>query len=84
MHITGAAETTGADAVAIPSPIIWSGRVSVLAPVEKDLLWFIIEYHEQGIQVTIMMIRKYAKKKLPSVFQKSSEVNCQAIRCFLH
>ncbi len=35
MHITGAAETTGADAAAIPSPIIWSGRVSVLAPEEK-------------------------------------------------
>ena len=62
MHITGATETTGADAAAVPSPIIWlskrlhgkiqknhPGRVSVLAPVEKDLLWFIFEYHKQDI-----------------------------------
>ena len=54
MHITGAAETTDADAAAIPSQIIWlskillgkihknySGLDSVLAPVEKVLLQFV-------------------------------------------
>ncbi len=90
-HITGAAESADADAAAIPSLIIWSkvlrrkiqknrpGRVNVLAPVKKDLLWFIFEYHKQGIQVTTGMVRKYAEKKLPSLLQKNSDVNCQAI-----
>ena len=97
MHITGAAETADADAAVIPSWIIWSskllcgkirknhpGRVSVLAPVKKELLWYIFENHEQSIQVTMRMIRKYAEKNLPSLLQKNREANCQAIRRFLH
>ena len=97
MPLTGAAETADADAAVIPSWIIWSskllcgkirknhsGRKSVLALVEKVLLWYVFENCKQGIQVTPRMVKKYAVKKLPSLLQKTREANCQVIRHFLH
>ncbi len=83
MHITGASETTDADAATIPSQIIWSskllleiihkhhsGRDSVLPPVAKVLLWYVFENCKQGIQVTMRMVRKYKVKNCPYYCKK--------------
>ena len=97
MHITSATETTDSDAVVVPRQIIWSrklllrkiwknhsGRKSVLALAERVLLRNVFANREQGIQVTMMIFRKYVKKNCPHFLQKYKEANCQAIQHFLH
>ena len=42
------------------------GRASILAPKENELLMFIFERCEQGIQVTARMVWKFAEKIMPA------------------
>ena len=54
-----------------------NGRNSILAPIEEDLLQFILEYREQGIQVTTKMIRKFTKNLMPGYHLKSRNAKDQ-------
>ena len=60
------------------------GRQGVLESKETELLQWIFEHREQGIQVTTRMVRNYALKILPELRQKSRSTNDQAVRRFLH
>ncbi len=59
-------------------------RQGILESKETELLQWIFEHHEQGIQVTTRMVRNYALKILPELQQKSRSTNDQAVRHFLH
>ena len=59
------------------------GRQGVLESKETELLQWIFEHREQGIQVTTRMVRNYALKILPELQQKSRSTNDQAGRHFL-
>ena len=41
------------------------GRISILAPIEENVLRFLFEYREQGIQVTTKMVRKFVEQRMP-------------------
>ncbi len=56
------------------------GRMSILIPIEMDLLQFLLEYCEQRIQITTNMVRKV----MPEFHPKSKIAKEQCVRHFLH
>ena len=66
---------------------LWSlnrGRMSILAPIEMDLLRFLFEYCEQGIQVTKKMVKKFVEKVMPEFHGKNKIAKEQCVHHFLH
>ena len=59
------------------------GRMSILAPIEMDLLRFLFEYREHGIQVTTKMVRKFVEKVMPEFRPKTKIAKQQCVRRFL-
>ena len=59
------------------------GRMSILAPIEMDLLRFLFEYREQGIQVTTKLVRKFVEKVMPEFCPKKKIAKEQCDRHFL-
>ena len=59
------------------------GRISILAPIEEDVLRFLFEYREQGIQVTTKMVRKFVEQRMPDFRLKNKFTKDQCIRHFL-
>ena len=59
------------------------GRISILAPIENDVLRFLFEYREQGIQVTTKMVRKFVEQRMPEYRLKNKSTKDQCIRHFL-
>ena len=56
------------------------GRMSILIPIEMDLLQFLLEYCEQRIQITTNMVRKV----MPEFHPKSKIAKEQCVQHFLH
>ena len=50
------------------------GRLGMLSSHEPELLQFIFEFREQGIQVTTRMVRKFAEKIVPDFHKKTHRV----------
>ena len=60
------------------------GRLGMLASHEHALMRFVFEFHEQGIQVTTRMVRKFAEKIVPDFHKKTHRViRSQVVRRFL-
>jgi hypothetical protein len=60
-----------------------TGRVSFLAPKKMQLLRWIFEQREQGLQVTTRLVRKVAEKLLPELCEKNIRSRDQIVRRFL-
>ena len=59
------------------------GRISILAHIENDVMRFLFEYREQGIQVTTKMVRKFVEMLMPDFRLKSKCNEDACIRRFL-
>ena len=60
------------------------GRLGMLSSHEPELLRFIFEFREQGIQVTTRMVRKFAEKIVPNFQVRTHRVlRNEVVRRFL-
>ena len=59
------------------------GRVSILAPKKMQLLRWLFEQREQGLQVTTRLVRKVAENLVPELREKTIHARNQIVRRFL-
>ncbi len=59
------------------------GRVSMLAPKKMQLLRWIFEQREQGVQVTSRAVRKVAERMIPELREKTISAREQIVRRFM-
>ena len=59
------------------------GRVSILAPKKMQLLHWLFEQREQGLQVTTRLVQKVAENLVPDLHEKTIHARNQIVRRFL-
>ncbi len=60
------------------------GKAIALAPKENDILRFIFEQHEQGIQMTAKMVQNFVKKIMPGELHGKSRFAIKQVHLRLH